>query len=121
MLRVLTWHIPDSPVGEGSQGPRYYILADSEPLRLQIYAEIAPQGDSLKVDILNDGETIMSDYYAVLPEGMNSDDAAEDFVNPCVIQAGSWVYLDVIEMSNAKNVSVHLVLESLEEEISRKL
>ncbi len=53
--RYITWHIP-SP---GSPTPVYYIDRDSEATALRIYAENAPNGGDMIVDILDDGVSIM--------------------------------------------------------------
>ena len=54
--RILVWHIPNPGVAL----PRFYIDRDSEPVALRIYAETAPNGGDLLVDILDDGVSIMN-------------------------------------------------------------
>ncbi len=60
MTRFLIWHIANP----GVPTPTFYVDRDCEPIGLRIYAETAPNGGDLLVDILDDGVSIMksNDY-----------------------------------------------------------
>jgi len=117
MLRTLTWHLQDGVVGTGRQGPTYYIEQDYTPVSVQIYADIPPDADDLEVDILDDGVSILNSY-AGLAKSANEDDIAGDFKESTVIDAGSWVHMNVIDLKGAKNVSVHLILETVTDDVA---
>ena len=61
--RYLVWHIPTLP----AVLPVYYVDWDAEVVALRIYAEVAPGNGDLRVDILDDGVSIMktNDYQTV--------------------------------------------------------
>jgi len=111
MLRHLTWHIPESPYGEGSQGPAYFIEQEYDLLGIQIHAENAPDGDNLQIDVLEDGMSILRSY-ATLTEGSHNEEAADRFVSD-VLSKGSWVTMEVKKMANAKNVTINMLIEAL--------
>jgi hypothetical protein len=60
MTRHLVWHIANP----GAPTPVYYVDRDSDAVALRIYAETAPNGGDMLVDILDDGVSIMrsNDY-----------------------------------------------------------
>ena len=131
-MRILTWAY-ENCANQTYIGPRYYIEHDSEPISVRLHAGIAPTLDDAEVDILVDGVTIFADRTvapirtsgtpytytpsttAVLCMGDNYEDSAEDFKDPLVILAGSWVWCVPKKDGGGKDFSVHLVLSELNE------
>lgn len=112
--RVLTWYI-DGVVSRNGvrQGETYYLEADYEPIALRIYAQDAPYGQALEVDILSDNVSIFGEK-ACLPAGENSEDAPVDFCKE-VLEAGTWISLNVTNQASARNITVSLELRLIPE------
>jgi len=133
-MRILTFHTKDAVGNNARIGPTYYIEGDYSPLAVRVHAENAPVSDA-KIDIFDDGVSIFSNRTstahhqttgaditgdavtaAVLAEGENSDEIAEDF-NDNPIKEGSWVYCEVVDSGGGKNFTVHLEMEDLTNEL----
>lgn len=130
--RVLTWNYFDYAGSETRMGPTYYIEADYAPVAVRIHAEKAPIRDA-KIDIFDDGVSIFNDRAsktfsaatgyssntpeteAVLGEGLNEEEYAEDF-NGNPIEQGSWVHCTLVDAGGGKNFTVHLELEKVSED-----
>lgn len=128
MLRILTFHYHDTTVGEKRMLPTYYIEADYTPVAVRIYAETAPSTGDAKIDIYDDGVSIFNnrtprDYHpttykeetgvavtaAVLGNGLNSEEYAEDFAT-ITIDNGSWVHCNLVDAAAGKNFTVQFEL-----------
>lgn len=129
MSQTYLWHIPHP----GARLPRYYVKQDIAPVKLIIMAEQAP-GIDCEVDIRDDGVTIFADRglrptskaasrltgtsktTAVLPKGATLEEAAEDFVEGVIIEAGSVLSCHEIDFGGASNITVQLEVEDVEDE-----
>jgi len=134
MNRILVFHSKDNT--EDRIGPTYYMDAEYDKVAVRIYAETAPARDA-KIDIYDDGVSIFADRssstldsdstpgypvftagtaktYAVLPEGQNSEDIADDF-NSTLIEEGSWVYCELEDSGEGENFTVQLELHPVSE------
>ena len=112
--RYLVWYLPETTRDGTRQGPTFYVDEDSEMLGLRVYAGLAPDTTNMTFDIKADDTSIL-DGYASLTKGEYESDLAGDFVNGAVIEAGSWVSLDMVDNGGAKEITVTLELESFEE------
>ena len=133
--RILTWHEPDLNGNHGRIGPTYYIESDYEPVAVRIQAVVAPDGGELEIDILDDGVSIFENRtsrltnptdvigktidfgtpstIAVLSKGENTEVDAETFITDLTIESGSWVYCEIVNQGDCRNVTVHLELAKL--------
>jgi hypothetical protein len=131
--RVLIWHIPDVPYPPSV--PAYYLDADYTKGAVRIFAETAPYGKDLKIDILADGVSIFNDSSSwdagdankgwtvprlpdtsvSLLQGENYEENAADFTNES-LDEGTWMRLSVVDLAGAKNVTVQLELNKLSDE-----
>ncbi len=134
--RILTFH---QVTGGNPQriGPTYYIEADYTPVAVRIYAATAPIRDAL-VDIYADGISIFANRTAlvinrasgkddtgeavtaaVLGEGLNAEENAEDFGTD-TIEEGSWVHCVLQDSGGGNDFSVHLELSSQDEPLTEE-
>ena len=60
--RIVTWHIPQP----GAPLPGFYMERDYTPEKVRIYAEQAPSGGDLEVDIRDDGVTIFANRVSTI-------------------------------------------------------
>ena len=119
MLRILVWHIPEGRVKAGtvSQGPVYYADHDYAPEALRLYAQRAPDGGDLKVDIRDDGVSIFTGNYAALNKGGNLEEHAEDFPSALpLIAEGSVISFHIINKAGAEDITGQLEMTSLNDE-----
>ena len=108
--RILNWHFSGD-----LDMPAFYAERDYEPTNIRLYARNAPSG-TCKVDIRDDGVSILADY-AKLEGSDNLEEDAEDFpaIHP-LIEKGSIITCHIIETGGAGDVSVQLELESADGE-----
>lgn len=106
--RILSWF----KEGTGLANGRHFLDRDYEPKRVRIYAETTPVGGDLKIDIKDDGTSIMSSGYAILGRTENSTNMAGDFVQGVTIAQGSWLSMEVVETNGANDITVQLELHS---------
>lgn len=119
MKRYLIWHIPHGLArgGDASQGPVFYADHDYTPEAFRLYAQRAPEGGDLKVDIRADGVSIFSSEYATLNRGGNLEEHAEDYpaAEPSIAE-GSAISFHIIEKAGAEGITGQLEIESLSDE-----
>lgn len=117
MNRVLVWHLEPIRGGDESQGPVFYADHDYLPQAIRLYARVAPGGGDLKVDIRDDGASILTSEYATLNKGGNAEEHAEDYPAPqTAIEEGSFISLHVVRTGDAEDVTCQLEMESLSNE-----
>ena len=117
MKRILVWHLPSLRGDSGSQGPVFYADHDYTPGAVRLYARQATNGGELLVDIRTDGESIFTSNYAVLNEGANLEEHAEDYPSSePLVSEGSVVSLHVIQSGGAEDITCSLELESLSDD-----
>ena len=116
MRRYIVWHLPRVRGDDGSQGPVFYADHDYYLGALRLYARQAPDGDDLKVDIRDDGVTVLNSYYATLNKGDNLEENAEDYpVEMPRIEQGSVISFHIISTGGAEDITAQLEMESLDE------
>lgn len=117
MKRILVWHVPHARGDNASQGPVYYADHDYDPGTLRLYARLAPNGADLKVDIRDDGVSIMTSNYAALNKGGNLEEHAEDYpaAQPFIAE-GSTISFHIISTGGAEDITGQLEMESLSDE-----
>lgn len=109
--RILNWHFNGNPDMQV-----YYIEQDMEPRGIRIHSKTPPSGGDCKVDILDDGVSILNDY-AKLMAGDTLETDAEDYpAATAVIAAGSVVTCQMVATNGANSVSIQLELETSTEE-----
>ena len=119
MQRILVWSVFQPHGYQTAQGPAYYAEHDYEPDACRLYAQIAPSGGNLKVDIRADGTSIFTTNYAALNKGGNLEEHAEDYPTPApLIAEGSVVTFHIIALNGAAELTCQLEMESLDEEES---
>lgn len=129
--RVLIWHYEGTIRGDGSNiGPTYYLESDYEAVAVRIHAETAPNVEDAKFDIQDqDGVSIFANQTptatsplgrvtyttsttsAMLPQGENYEEDAEDFKEGINIEEGTWLHCVPVTGGNGKNFTVALELE----------
>ena len=136
--RILTFHDKDV-IGAGRLGAAYYMEVDYIPLNVRIDGEKEPtDGEGLEIDIFADdvsifantavsrrqlatvkGPTITHDTAktaVALTVGANRESlVANEFVND-VLEAGTWVHCDLVNLHGGKNVTVQFELQKLGDE-----
>ena len=140
MYKTLTFYEPDIK-GNVRYGATYYIEADCHPVGIRMYAETASTEGDVKVNIFDDGTSIFANSpfvtftaptkkgatqtlgddtnYATLIEGDNLEPHAGDFIGD-TIESGSLVHCEIVDTGNCKNLSVHLEIERLTEEMDEE-
>lgn len=117
MKRILVWNLTSLRDGDEGQGPAYYAEHSYTPDACRLYARNPPNGGDLKVDIRDDGVSIFTGNYAVLNDGGNLEEHAEDYpVAHPAIEEGSVVTFHVIETNGAADITCQLELESISDE-----
>ena len=113
--RYLTWYLDTLTGTTEQQGPAHYMDKGYSAGHCRIHSRIAPTSGDLKVDIRQDGTSIMTANYAALNKGGNLEEHAEDYSGEPELDEGSVVTLHVIETNGAKGITVQLELDSLDE------
>lgn len=115
--RTLTWHVERIRGDDGSQGPVFYADHDYSPGAVRLYARQAPNAGDLKVDIRDDGASILTSQYAALNKGGNLEEHAEDYpqAQP-FIGEGSALSLHIISSGGAEDISAHLEMETVSDD-----
>ena len=119
MKRYLIWHIPHGLArgGDLSQGPVYYADHDYNPSAFRLYAQRAPDGGDLTVDVRDDGTSIFTGNYAALNKGGNLEEHAEDYpaAQPFIAE-GSVISFHSVDKAGAEGITGQLEIESVSDE-----
>ena len=105
MQRILTWFFNGQ-----SEMPAYYAEQGYSLENLRLYSVKAP-GKACKVDIRDDGVSILSSY-ATLSGQQNLEELAGNF-SSTGIDEGSVITCHVIDTGGMASLSIQLELESL--------
>ena len=119
MKRFLVWHIPHGLArgGDDSQGPVFYADHDYDPGAFRLYAQRAPDGGDMTVDVRDDGVSIFTGNYAVLNKGGNLEEHAEDYpsAQPFIAE-GSTLSFHIIKKAGAEGITGQLEVESADDD-----
>jgi len=128
-MRYLTWYIETPNENKAREGPTFILDKDYDIKALRMYSTIAPDGDDLEIDILDDGSTIFgsttttTDGYVadvsytaradrpMLQPGEHDEVEFEGFRDDDYMEEGSEVYLQFVSTGGAKGVTVILEIE----------
>lgn len=107
MKRILNWYF------SGNENMiAYYAEQDYSPVNIRLYAKDAP-GAECKVDIRDDGVSILSDY-AMLGGQQTLEELAGNFPhNNSTIEEGSVITCHIIDPGGAGGLSIQFEMESL--------
>ena len=105
MQRILNWFFD----GKGEL-PAFYAERDYSPEQVRLYSKAAP-GKACKVDIRDDGVSILASY-ATLSGQQNLDELAGSF-STNEIEEGSVITCHIINTGGMATLSVQFEMESL--------
>lgn len=106
MQRILNWFFD----GKGEL-PAFYAERDYDPEHIRLYSKAAP-GKACKVDIRDDGVSILASY-ATLSGQQNLDELAGSF-STNRIEEGSVITCHIVDTGGMATLSVQLEMNSLE-------
>lgn len=114
MNRYLVWHFDLVAGTNGAQGPVYFADQNYAPGSIRLSAQKAPDAGDLRVDIKDDGISILSSFHARMTEGNTLEEDAGGYTdNPPTIQEGSEISFHFVTTGGAENITCTLELESV--------
>lgn len=115
--RYLTWHAEHAREDGDREGPVYYADEGYSLGHIRLHARRAPIGGDLRVDIRDDGVSILTSFGARITQGNTIEEEAEDYPDDRVtIEEGSEITFHVIAASSAADITCTLEVEAIEDD-----